>query len=201
MSGRGNKGFTMMEMLTVLAIVGVLGAMAFPSFKATLVNSHESALTDDMVHTLSVARALAITSHSDVFVYQGAGSSSSDTSMVSAGDWAPGWRTVTANGTGTLAVNSQLVQKGDMDGIKMTVSSTAAGGAVALTGGALTGGGSSLAGLGFDSYGRLITTSGTVTSGATVTVCSTVLTSVNGRSIGISVLGRITTTTVSNPSC
>ncbi len=45
---RGNKGFTLIEMLTVIAIIGILASIATPSFIRSIVRSREASLENTL---------------------------------------------------------------------------------------------------------------------------------------------------------
>ncbi len=46
--GRGNRGFTLMEMVIVLAIIGVLASIVAPSVMSALTRAREAALMQDL---------------------------------------------------------------------------------------------------------------------------------------------------------
>jgi general secretion pathway protein G len=46
--GRGNQGFTLMEMVIVLAIIGVLASIVAPSVMSALTRAREAALMQDL---------------------------------------------------------------------------------------------------------------------------------------------------------
>lgn len=54
------QGFTIVELMTVIVIVGVLAAVALPSLKNILINQRLAATASDLVSALTVARAEAI---------------------------------------------------------------------------------------------------------------------------------------------
>ena len=43
-----NKGYTLIEMLTVIAIIGILAAIAAPSFQKSIVRSREASLRNSL---------------------------------------------------------------------------------------------------------------------------------------------------------
>lgn len=54
------QGFTLIEMLVTLAIIGILGAMAGPSFNTWIQNNRIESVTDRVVATLNYARSEAV---------------------------------------------------------------------------------------------------------------------------------------------
>lgn len=63
---RGNKGFTLMEMLIVVAIIAVLIAIAIPVFMGQLENSRESTDAANIRSAYAEVTAKALTSDTDV---------------------------------------------------------------------------------------------------------------------------------------
>jgi prepilin-type N-terminal cleavage/methylation domain-containing protein len=66
---RRQAGFTMMEMVVVMAIVGIAAAMAVPSWRATMANSRLRDAAGDVADLLSAARARAISNNRTFVVY------------------------------------------------------------------------------------------------------------------------------------
>lgn len=73
-------GFTLIEMMVVVALVAVLGSIAVPSFRDLLSNQRLAASTGDFVAALSLARAEALKRTQRVTL-----------SPTSGKDWSTGW--------------------------------------------------------------------------------------------------------------
>ncbi len=82
------RGFNMLELLTAIAILGVLTALAVPSFQSISINSSLSTETNDLVSSLRHARSEAAKQGLNVTVC----SANADfTACSGASDWSTGW--------------------------------------------------------------------------------------------------------------
>jgi type IV fimbrial biogenesis protein FimT len=78
---RRASGFTLIELMVVLAIIVILGAAAAPSFSAMIANQRARAASTDLYAALTLARSEAIKRNLPVSLVP-----------VSADNWSAGWR-------------------------------------------------------------------------------------------------------------
>ena len=80
-SVRGSsRGFTIYEMMIAVAIIGLLAAMAAPSFRSSMARSAIKGTTIDLIVALNTARAQAVNTRTDVILKSTDGA-----------DWSNGW--------------------------------------------------------------------------------------------------------------
>ncbi len=78
-------GFTLIELMVVIAVLAALLAMAWPNFEVSLRTNRVATATNEMIASLAMARSEAIRST------RGAGVCSSDDGASCGGTWADGW--------------------------------------------------------------------------------------------------------------
>lgn len=78
------RGFTLIEMITVMALLAILAAIAFPGFRELTVNMTVTDTTNDLVGALNLARSEAVKRGRPVAV------------IANGGDWSAGWQVVSA---------------------------------------------------------------------------------------------------------
>ncbi|WP_283254759.1 GspH/FimT family pseudopilin [Luteimonas galliterrae] len=79
------KGFTLVELMTVIAIVAILAVIALPSFQGSLRSNRVATKTNEVLASVALARTEAIRSRSRGVVCTSADGGSCG------GDWNSGW--------------------------------------------------------------------------------------------------------------
>ncbi len=82
------SGFTLMELMIVLAMAGIIAAIGIPSFSSMITTNQLADITNELTLALKRARAEAIASGRDVKVCSSINSSGCSEA---AGNWSKGW--------------------------------------------------------------------------------------------------------------
>jgi len=85
-SDRYQRGFTLTELLTTMAVLGVSLAVAVPSFDTLMCNNRRATAINQLVSTMHAARSEAITRRAQVTICP-----SSDGTSCNGSDWSEGW--------------------------------------------------------------------------------------------------------------
>ena len=91
----GQRGFNLFELLTAIAILGIITAIAVPSFQSITVNSRLSTETNDLVSSLRFARSEAAKQGQNVTV---CAANAGLTACSGAADWSTGWIVIDTGG-------------------------------------------------------------------------------------------------------
>lgn len=80
-------GFTLVELIVTLVILGILTAIAIPSFRNFTRSSEATSAANDLVSAMNLARSEAVTRAQRVSICK----SANQTSCVTTGEWDQGW--------------------------------------------------------------------------------------------------------------
>jgi len=94
------RGFNLFELLTAIAILGIVTAIAVPSFQTISINSNLSTETNDLVSSLRLARSEAAKQGQDVTVCS---ANAGLTACSGSADWSTGWLVIDGGGNVILA--------------------------------------------------------------------------------------------------
>ena len=89
---KNNHGFTLIELIVTLAVIGVLFAMAAPNLQTTIQGNRLSGQFNDMRGDFAFARNLAITRNVAVTISSNSGT-----------DWSDGWVVVAPTGNARVS--------------------------------------------------------------------------------------------------
>lgn len=84
---RRQQGFTLIELVVVLTIVGVLTRLALPSFQSAILSNRLASYANSFVAAVQLARSEAIKRNSSVTLCR----STDGTSCAASGTWQQGW--------------------------------------------------------------------------------------------------------------
>jgi type IV fimbrial biogenesis protein FimT len=96
------RGFTLVELMVAITILGILLAWAVPSFKDASLSSKLTGFSNDLVASAQIARSEAIKRNAPVTMCR----SSNGTSCAASGGWEVGW--IVLSGTTVLQRHEAL---------------------------------------------------------------------------------------------
>lgn len=107
------RGFTLIELMTAILVLGVLLAMAIPSYREMSRSNRMTASTNDLVTALATARGEALRGSTPVSLCASTDGSNCVTVATGTTDWSGGWIAFTdSNGTlGTIDSGDAPIQK------------------------------------------------------------------------------------------
>jgi type IV fimbrial biogenesis protein FimT len=88
---QNQSGFTLMELLVAVAIAGILLAVGMPSMREFIQNGRITAVTNELVGTLMVARSEAIKQSTQVCVCPSTTVNAAIPACAANGNWESGW--------------------------------------------------------------------------------------------------------------
>jgi type IV fimbrial biogenesis protein FimT len=174
----GPAGFTLIEMLVTLMVLGVLATVALPSFQEAFLSNRLAAFSNTFTASAQLARSEAIKRNAKVQMCR----SSNGTSCATSGGWQQGWIVFSDNGAGANAGNGVM----DGDETRITYQQALAPD--------------------YSFSGNLYTITfqptGLVASAASLVLCRAAPSAGSQeRAIGVSTTGRVTVSTTRNGTC
>ncbi len=101
------SGYTLLEMLTVLGIVAILGSIAIPSFKYVTTSNRIATEVNGLLGDMQYARSEAIKEGLSITVCQ----STNGTNCTGSASWHGGWIVFTdSNGNGTVDAGEKVLR-------------------------------------------------------------------------------------------
>lgn len=119
---RQQPGFTLLELMIAITVLGVLLGIGVPAFNETIRNNRATAQTNDFVAALSVARNEASKRGLPVSICA-ANPARTACEAPDASDWANGWLIFTdRTGAGAVDAGDEILQQSRsiMDGLQLT---------------------------------------------------------------------------------
>lgn len=193
------RGFTLFELMVTLAVAAIVAAFAIPGFQAIQVNSSVSALAADLVQSINDAKSRAVTGRQNVYILRDLGSSATDVTANTTGDWSNGWRITRGLTLASSTPIARIERARSKDGNsgKSAVGAYVHKGTASATGSITS---DPLPAFGFNNFGRMIDKTGTQVNTISIIVCAPNTNSERGRVITLTGMGRVTNNVVQNPA-
>jgi type IV fimbrial biogenesis protein FimT len=169
-----SSGFTLIELMIAVAVLGVLVAVGIPSFSKLIAENRMAGVTNEFTASLQLARSEAVRRGGTVSVRSVSGAETFQTG------WNVFAETASSGSTGTYDTGDTYVQQASTVGGKTVISRTDSSWAVDTSS-------SARMYIAFNSRGALA-------SGAAAyfRLCDSGNTSIKGRGVSVSVTGRVT---------
>jgi type IV fimbrial biogenesis protein FimT len=122
-----SRGMTLIELMTAITVLGILVAVAAPSFRSFTANNKVVATTNDLVTALNLARSEALRRGGNAV----ACASTTMTGCSGSGNWANGWIVFNDPNANNTVDAGELLQVWAPSGGNVTVTAQDAGGTAA----------------------------------------------------------------------
>jgi type IV fimbrial biogenesis protein FimT len=105
---RCDRGFSLIELMVGVAILGILAALAAPSFSESIKRYRINAIREDLGASMQLARVEAIRRGIPVVLIRELNSASCSAELLDSDTWSCGWRIVVdANSNGTISTTER----------------------------------------------------------------------------------------------
>ena len=123
MNTRCQHGFNLLELMTAIAVLGILFGLGVPSFTQMIRNNRVVANTNELVVALSAARSEAVKRGVPTVVCARTGPATDVCRTGTASDWSNGWLVFVdqAGTAGVIDADDEIVQRFDAPGAGVTV--------------------------------------------------------------------------------
>jgi type IV fimbrial biogenesis protein FimT len=106
--GTRTKGFTLVELMIVIGIMGIIMLFAVPNFIEMIANNRISSSTSDFIGSLQLAKTESVARVTPVSICK---KNSASTACVTGGDWEQGWIVfIDANSNGAVNAGDTVLQ-------------------------------------------------------------------------------------------
>ncbi len=93
------RGFTLIELLITVAVLGILSALAGPSFVDLIRNNRVASIASEMAGAINIGRSEAVRRGTTVTICKSANPGASTPSCTTSGTWEQGWLVFVDKGT------------------------------------------------------------------------------------------------------